>query len=714
MAKDVKLIIGGDASGGVRALESLGASGKKLLANLNTLDLAQRRLDSSASSLSSSYGALSGILATVGAGKIASDMFQVNREFGKLRAGLVTVTGSTAAANEEFSRLQDFAARTPYQLNEVVAAATRLSALNMDASTEALESYGNTASAMGKSMIDMIEAVADASTGEFERLKEFGIKASADGDKIIFTFRGIKTEVANTADEITKYLLKIGQTEFAGGMKRQMDEIDGAASNLADTYDKLLTKTGKELPIKDGLQAASGALELLANNLDVAAVGMVAMTSGAVVTNLGTISGLFAKMAGSAALIGAAQAGLVGLVGAGSYMLAKEALSWGDDTFFGGNLGYGEKKTKDAQARADAARKAREKRDAATKGAMEFGPAALGEDTLNKMRQQEAKATEKRLQEIAKHNERIIDIEKKAATERLKLEEELLQKKTDAYKAAVDSYDSLVNARMDVKKQFSDLDPAQGKVATDPLNDYLDKQDELDRKEKEIASNFGMSAEDKAKAYADLAVEAKKYNESVTIDGQEVLSQFQAEEDYLERKKRLQEAANKLLDDEETKRFNAAVNAADQMNEATEKLSTYRAEIENLETILDRLNNKEINIIFKANGIGQIRDTLGYGVGGHTPGDGVGPMPGGGQDINAPFGSYFPGGGGGDHTPGDGVGPMPQPAAATTASNSMSISAPINVQISGGSGSAKSAQAIASEIARKVVPELNRLKPRFT
>ena len=35
---------------------------------------------------------------------------------------------------------------------------------------------------MGKDLSQMIEAVADATTGEFERLKEFGIKAGKEGD----------------------------------------------------------------------------------------------------------------------------------------------------------------------------------------------------------------------------------------------------------------------------------------------------------------------------------------------------------------------------------------------------------------------------------------------------------------------------------------------------------------------------------------------------
>ena len=35
-----------------------------------------------------------------------------------------------------------------------------------------------------------IEAIADATTFEFERLKEFGIKSKQIGDDVQFTFRG--------------------------------------------------------------------------------------------------------------------------------------------------------------------------------------------------------------------------------------------------------------------------------------------------------------------------------------------------------------------------------------------------------------------------------------------------------------------------------------------------------------------------------------------
>src|SRR3546814_15278397 len=128
------------------------------------------------------------------------------------------LTGSTEAATAAFNQIKRFAASTPFDLKQVTTAFVKLKALGLDPSEAALESYGNTASAMGKSLNDFIEAVADASTGEFERLKEFGIKAKSEGDKVTFTFRGVATTVRRNAEDIEQYIQRIGNVPFAGAL----------------------------------------------------------------------------------------------------------------------------------------------------------------------------------------------------------------------------------------------------------------------------------------------------------------------------------------------------------------------------------------------------------------------------------------------------------------------------------------------------------------
>lgn len=172
--------------------------------------------------------------------QVFSALVASQRNFDKLNSGLITMTGSAENAAKAFSALQQFAKETPYGLNQAVEGFTKLVALGLNPSKEALISYGNTAAAMGKDLNQMIEAVADASTFEFERLKEFGIKSSQQADTVSFTFRGVTTTVKKNSEEIQKYLLNIGNTDFAGAMETRSKTLDGQLSSLADSFDGLV------------------------------------------------------------------------------------------------------------------------------------------------------------------------------------------------------------------------------------------------------------------------------------------------------------------------------------------------------------------------------------------------------------------------------------------------------------------------------------------
>lgn len=202
--------------------------------------------------------------------RVFESLVAAQRNFDKLNSGLITMTGSAENAAKAFSVLQQFAKETPYGLNQAVEGFTKLVALGLDPSKEALISYGNTASAMGKDLNDMIEAVADAATGEFERLKEFGIKASQQGDNVSFTFRGVTTTVKKSSEEIQKYLLNIGNTDFAGAMEVRSKTLDGALSSLADTFDGLvlnIAQSGLGDAVAEQAQNAEDAIQSLSDSI---------------------------------------------------------------------------------------------------------------------------------------------------------------------------------------------------------------------------------------------------------------------------------------------------------------------------------------------------------------------------------------------------------------------------------------------------------------
>ena len=88
----------------------------------------------------------------------------------------------------------------------------------------------------------------DAGTGEFERLKEFGISASKSGDQVSFSFKGVNQTVANTPAAIQGAIVALGEMKgVAGGMKMIAEGLDGQLSNLGDTADQTAVEWGQVL-----------------------------------------------------------------------------------------------------------------------------------------------------------------------------------------------------------------------------------------------------------------------------------------------------------------------------------------------------------------------------------------------------------------------------------------------------------------------------------
>lgn len=192
-----------------------------------------------AAGLAGAYLGLRGLTSTF------KSIVGVNAEFERLSGSLKTVTGSAKAAKEAFSLIENFATSTPYQLDEIVDSFIRLKAMGLEPSMEALTSYGNTASAFGKNILEFVSAVTSATVGEFERLKTFGIKAKVEGDTVKFVFQGVTTEVAKNATEIERYLRSIGNINFGGAMAEQMNTMGGTMSNIEDALAKVARTIGE-------------------------------------------------------------------------------------------------------------------------------------------------------------------------------------------------------------------------------------------------------------------------------------------------------------------------------------------------------------------------------------------------------------------------------------------------------------------------------------
>lgn len=173
-------------------------------------------------------------------GWLTGGVIGVGSKFEQFQIVLENTEGSALKAKRAMAWVKDFSKRTPYELEDVMEAFVALKAFGIDPTAGALESLGNASSGMNKPLMQAIEMMADAQTGEFERLKEFGVRAKQTGDKVAFTYMKAGREVTVTsrksAAEIQRALMGIFDARFGGMMDRQSRTLAGLWSNLKDSF----------------------------------------------------------------------------------------------------------------------------------------------------------------------------------------------------------------------------------------------------------------------------------------------------------------------------------------------------------------------------------------------------------------------------------------------------------------------------------------------
>ncbi|MGE4536641.1 MAG: tape measure protein [Desulfovibrio sp.] len=195
------------------------------------------KIDTAASAVTTRLNGLYAAAVAVSAALTAGKFVQVPAQFESLSKQLETVTKSSKTAQEGMTWVQDFAQRTPYELSQVTDAFVKLTSYGFDPK-KLLEPIGNAASGMQKELDQAVEAFADATRGEYERLKEFGINASTVGNQVTFSWmengQQMEKTVTKSAEKIGEALTGIWTDMFAGGMESQMTTFSGRLSNLMD------------------------------------------------------------------------------------------------------------------------------------------------------------------------------------------------------------------------------------------------------------------------------------------------------------------------------------------------------------------------------------------------------------------------------------------------------------------------------------------------
>jgi hypothetical protein len=204
-----------------------------------------KEADGLSGTLKKTAGILAGVFAADKIIDFGKEVFRVRGEMQRFAAVLTNTLGSKSAAQEALKTISKFAAETPFSVSQLTASFVKLANQGFKPTAVEMRKLGDLASSTGKEFDQLAEAIIDAQTGEFERLKEFGIRASKQGDLVKFTFKGVETQTKFTSSAITDYVLSLGDLAgVSGSMAAISTTLEGRISNLGDSYETLLNSIG--------------------------------------------------------------------------------------------------------------------------------------------------------------------------------------------------------------------------------------------------------------------------------------------------------------------------------------------------------------------------------------------------------------------------------------------------------------------------------------
>lgn len=235
------------------------------------------------------------------------------------RSTLNVVLKDEKRAAETMRWAVDFANSTPFETDSIVEATVRLASYGVDYKDH-MASIGDMAGVMNKDIMQAVEAVADAQTGELERMKEFGITKAMIAEKAGEMYRGV--EIINNKNQIVNQrkfndaMFALMDNKFKGGMEIQANSFKGIVSTIKGVWSTgLATMAGMsmegEIIPGSAFDAAKKGLKLLSKKLQEFS------ESGAFVAVSKKIGGWIDKIAG------VAKVAKSGLTGAFDYVKSK-------------------------------------------------------------------------------------------------------------------------------------------------------------------------------------------------------------------------------------------------------------------------------------------------------------------------------------------------------------------------------------------------------
>jgi hypothetical protein len=227
-----------DASGAVR-----GAAVAKTA--IDALERSGTSVRDSFQRLQSSLFGLRGAFASLGIGLLARQVVTTAASFERMKLVLENTTGSASRAATVFRQLQDFAAKTPFSLQDLTESFARFAAFGLQPTLKQMTQFGNLAATFDTTFGELQAAVQAAATTSAEPLRKLGVESVRDGNRITVTFRGVSREVEASTAAVGRAVAELSGLFTDGAMDRLLGSVSQRFSNLGDSIGQFINKVGE-------------------------------------------------------------------------------------------------------------------------------------------------------------------------------------------------------------------------------------------------------------------------------------------------------------------------------------------------------------------------------------------------------------------------------------------------------------------------------------
>lgn len=224
----------------------ISANVANFLSGLNQASNSLKGFENKLKNTFSPTGALGQALAGFSLYQVGSEIINTTSQFERFEAVLTNTLGDNSKAKQALNNISEFAATTPFQVEEITAAYVRWANMGLDPTIDRMRKIGDVAASTGAGFEQTAEAFKDLMVGQTKRIEEVGISAQQANGKIQLSFKGLNIEIEKNAQGVQRALDIYSQMNGVLGTQDQLSKrLGGKISNLKDSWTLLMNELGQ-------------------------------------------------------------------------------------------------------------------------------------------------------------------------------------------------------------------------------------------------------------------------------------------------------------------------------------------------------------------------------------------------------------------------------------------------------------------------------------